>query len=258
MYFKYVKILFKAFLQYRASMWIIILSQFAFSFVPFAAMYLLFEQFGTVEGWTFGEAAMCFAVIYASFSITEFYARGFDRFAKQIVAGDFDRILLRPRGTMLQVFGSEIEFSRVGRLAQSIVALGVAILLLDITWDFFKITTLIFMIASGVVIFTGIFILGATVCFFTIQGLEVLNVLTYGSREMAQYPLSIYNKWIIRFFTFVIPFGCVNYLPLMYLTGRVEGDDILHMLTPLAGMLFIMPCMIVWNYGVKRYVSTGN
>ena len=114
------------------------------------------------------------------------------------------------------------------------------------------------MVVSGVFIFTGIFILSATLCFWTIQGLEVANIFTDGGREMAQYPLDIYKKWLTRFFTFVIPFGCVNYLPLMYLLDKVKGHDILYMLTPLAGMAFIFPSLLIWRFGVRHYRSTGS
>ena len=83
--------------------------------------------------------------------------------------------------------------------------------------------TMVFMVASGVMIFTGIFILAATLCFWTIQGLEIANIFTDGGREMAQYPLNIYQKWVTVFFTFVIPFGCVNYLPMLYILDRADG-----------------------------------
>jgi ABC-2 type transport system permease protein len=118
--------------------------------------------------------------------------------------------------------------------------------------------TLVLMVVSGVFIFTGIFMLGATICFFTVQGLEVVNIFTDGGREIASYPLSIYNKWLARFFTFVIPFGCINYLPLLYIVGRADGNGILYMLSPLFGILFIVPCVFVWRFGVKHYLSTGS
>jgi ABC-2 type transport system permease protein len=75
---------------------------------------------------------------------------------------------------------------------------------------------------------------------------------------MAQYPLNIYQKWVARFFTYVIPFGTVNYLPLLFILGKTKGDEILYMLTPLAGSFFILPCFLVWQFGVKHYRSTGS
>ena len=171
---------------------------------------------------------------------------------------DIYRILLRPRGTVLQVLDSSFEVTRVGRLVQSFMVLGLALSWIGIRMDFMKIFTLLFMIVSGVVIFTGIFMLGATICFFTVQGLEIVNIFTDGGKEIAAYPLSIYNKWVVRFFTFIIPFGCINYLPLMYLVGKAGGRDVLYMLTPLFGMLFLVPCVLVWRFGVRHYLPTGS
>jgi ABC-2 type transport system permease protein len=248
----------KSFLQYRVSMWLTIVGQFFVSFFGFLGIYLLFDRFGTLDGWTLGEVALCFAVVTTAFAITECCARGFDTFASSVTAGDFDRVLLRPRSTVLQIFGASFEITRIGRLLQSLVVFALAISWLDITWTFAKILTLVLMIVSGVFIFTGVFILGATICFFTVQGLEVVNIFTDGGREIASYPLTIFIKWLARFFTFIIPFGCFNYLPLLYLTGRADGKGILYMLTPLLGMLFIVPCLLVWHWGVRHYLSTGN
>jgi len=248
----------KSFLQYRLSMWLTIIGQFFVSFFAFLGMYLLFQRFGTINGWTFGEVALCFAVIQTSFAITECYARGFDLFSGFIIRGDFDRILLRPRSTILQVFGSNFEITRIGRLVQSFIVLGLALSWLKTSLDLMKIFTLLFMIISGVFIFTGIFMLGATICFFTIQGLEIVNIFTDGGKEIAAYPLNIYNKWIVRFFTFIIPFACINYLPLMFIVGKAGNNELLYMLTPLFGILFIVPCIFVWRFGVRHYLSTGS
>lgn len=182
----------------------------------------------------------------------------FDTFSYTVVTGDFDRLLVRPRSTFLQVLGSRFEFTRVGRLAQGIMVFVLAVTHLSIRWTVLKIITLVMMFVAGVFVFAGIFILGATLSFWTIQGIEVVNIFTDGGREMAQYPLNIYKKWVIRFFTFIIPLGCVNYLPLMYLLDRPTGNVVLPVLAPLYGMLFIIPCILIWRWGVKHYRSTGS
>lgn len=258
LYFKYLRLWVKAQLQYRLSFWLLVLGQFFLPFSVFAGVYLLFERFGSLRGWGFFEVALCFSIINAAFSISECCARGFDSFSTLVSGGDFDRLLVRPRNTVVQVMGSQFEFTRIGRLLQGLAVLIWAAWNLSIHWDLFKAVTLILMIASGVAIFTGIFILAATMCFWTVQSIELAAIFTDGGREMAQYPLNIYQKWVTRFFTFVIPFGCVNYLPLMYILDKVKGNGILYMLTPLYGMLFIVPCLWVWRFGVKHYRSTGS
>ena len=257
-YLKYIKILLKSFWQYRFSTWLVLVGQFFGTFFSFFGIYLLFDRFGNISGWTFGEAAICFAVVHTAFSVSECFARGFDLFSRHVVSGEFDRVLLRPRSTLLQVFGLGFEITRMGRLIQSAVVLGIAISQLKTEITVMKAVTLLLMVVCGVFIFTGIFILGATVCFFTVEGLEIINIFTDGGREIAQYPLNIYNKWLVRFFTFIVPFGCFNYLPLMYITGKAAGNETLYMLMPMLGILFVIPCILIWNAGVKRYLSTGS
>ncbi|WP_026563194.1 ABC transporter permease [Bacillus sp. UNC41MFS5] len=257
-YIKYVMIHFKSQMQYLKSFWLLSLGQFFIPFTVFAGLYFLFEQFGQIKGWQFFEVALCFGSIHMAFALSECFARGFDSFSSLVRNGEFDRLLVRPRSTFLQVLGSKFEFTRFGRLLQSAVVLIWAMTNLNIEWNIVKAVTLLLMIVSGVLIFTGIYILAATLCFWTIEGLEVVNIFTDGGREMAQYPLNIYQKWVARFFTFVIPFGTVNYLPLLSILGKNSGNEIYYMLTPIAGSLFILPCLLVWQYGVKHYRSTGS
>lgn len=245
-------------MQYRTSFLLLSIGQFFTPFFVFSGIYFMFQRFGNIKGWSFFEVALCFSVIHMSFSLSECFSRGFDSFSSLVINGDFDRVLVRPRNTVLQVLGSRFEFSRVGRLLQSVGVLIWTLFNLSLKWSIYKVATLLLMIVSGVSIFTGIFMLAATLCFWTIQGLEVANIFTDGGREMSQYPLSIYKKWVTTFFTFVIPFGCVNYLPLMFILNKVDGNKFLYMVTPLYGILFIIPCLIIWQIGVKHYKSTGS
>jgi ABC-2 type transport system permease protein len=245
-------------MQYRTSFWLLSFGQFFIPFSVFAGLYFLFERFGQIKGWQFFEVALCFAVIHMAFAVSECFARGFDAFSSLVANGEFDRLLVRPRSTVVQVLGSKFEFTRFGRILQSLLVLIWALANLPIDWSILKVITLCLMIISGVCIFVGIFILAATLCFWTIQGLEFVNIFTDGGREMAQYPLNIYQKWISKFFTYVIPFGTVNYLPILYLLGKNEGSDILYVLAPVFGSLFILPCLYIWQVGVRHYRSTGS
>jgi len=245
-------------MEYRTSFILLSIGQFFVPFLIFISIFFFFQRFPSIGGWSLYEVALCYAVTHIAFSVSECFARGFDSFSSIVINGDFDRILVRPRTTIIQVLGSKFEFTRIGRFAQSIIVLVFSLSNLNVDWDLYKVVTLVLMIASGIVIFTGVYMLGASLCFWTIEGLEVINIFTDGGREMSQYPLNIYKEWVRKFFTFIIPFGTVNYLPLMFILDKVEGNSFLYMITPLLGMLFIIPCLLIWNIGVKHYKSTGS
>ena len=250
----------KSVLEYRLSAWLVVAAAAFTTLFAFLSLSLMFRRFGNLAGWSFAEAALCFGVTGAAFALSECFARGFDVFSRMVIQGEFDRVLLRPRGTLIQVLGAKTEITRFGRVLINVVIICMIIPRTDIIWDLSKLVTLILMIFGGAAVFTGVFILGATVCFFTLEGLEVINIFTDGGRELASYPLPVYGKWIARFFTFIIPFGCMNYLPLLYLTGRAGGflPAFVYMLMPLLGFVFILPCVQVWRFGVRHYSSAGS
>lgn len=260
LYFKYIVLLLKSQLQYKSSFIMTIITQFITPFTAFAGIYLLFGRFGSIDGWSVYEVFLCFAVIGACFAVSTCIARGFDVFPDMIKHGRFDRVLVRPRGTVIQVLGSGFDLKRIGHLLQAIFVLVIAISGVNVAWNAVKIITLANMVTGGTFIFSGVYMLQAAFSFWTVEGLEAANILTHGVKEYASYPLNIYPKWITRFFTFVVPFGCINYLPLQALLGHIKGGGtgIFYMLLPLTGVLFIVPCCLAWSIGVRHYKSTGS
>ena len=61
---------------------------------------------------------------------------------------------------------------------------------------------LLMMLAGGVLLFGALFLLYAGICFFTLEGLEFMNIFTDGSREFGKYPVSVYGEGMLKFYTF--------------------------------------------------------
>ena len=257
LYFRYAAMHVRSAMQYRADFLAMLFGQLFVVGSNFLAIVLLFDRFGSLPGYTFGEVAMCFAVIGLSYVFSDCFCRGFDVFSRLIVRGEFDRLLVRPRTLVLQVLGSDFGAVRGGfRILYNAVIMVVAVIALDTVWTPMRALTVVMMVLGGTGIMSGVFILGATMCFYTVQGLEVINVFTDGGREISSYPLTIYNQWIRRFFTFIVPFGVVNYLPLRYVMGHSDSAALAFL--PLVGMLFLIPALAVWYLGARKYVSTGS
>ncbi|MDH3640896.1 MAG: ABC transporter permease, partial [Gammaproteobacteria bacterium] len=189
-------------------------------------------------------------------------ARGFDIFGRDFVrTGDFDRVLLRPRSTVLQLAGHEFQIHRVGRLAQGIVVLGWSMFVLEIDWNVGKGLLLAYTMVGGVMFFYALFILQATISFWATESLEIMNTLTYGGVETATYPLAIYRRWFRRFFTFIVPLGCISYFPAVAIFGIEDplGTGLaFQVCAPVAGYLFFAVALLAWRFGIRHYTSTGS
>ena len=258
LYFKYIRMQLRAQLQYKASFVMLAATQFMIPLALFAGIYFLFERFGHVQGWTLYEVFLSFSIIGMCFATATCFARGFDRFANMIRTASFDRILVRPRGTVLQVLGTEFDIKRIGHFIQALLVLVISIVSVDVAWNPTRVIMLINMLIGGSLIMSGIYMLQAAAAFWTIDGLEVANIFTHGIKEHAVYPLDIFPRGITMFLTFVLPFGTITYWPLQYLLGRVEGNGWLFAFLPLLGGMFIIPCVAIWRFGVRKYFSAGS
>ena len=256
LYFKYFQLHFKSLMQYKKSFILNLIAQIFVFFTYYFTIIALFDKFSNVKEYTVYEVLLTFSIIHIGFSFNECFARGIDKFDDLIIAGEFDRILVKPRNIFLQILGYKIDIVKIMRVLQGIIVLIISLINLDIAWNIFKVITLILMILSSILIFLGIFILAASYCFVTVQGLEVRNLFTDGGKHMAQYPISIFNKGFIFIFTYIIPYAFVNYYPLLYLLGR--SNNLLYAFSPLIIFVFLIPCFIAFNIGRKHYTSCGS
>lgn len=256
LYLKYLSIEIKSQLSHRASFVFTTIGQFIMSFTIALSMYFMFDRFHTVAGFNFSEALLCFAVVLLAFSFSECFVRGFDIFPVYISNGSFDRMLTRPRNVVFQVLVQRIELTRIGRLALAAILFVYAVPRCGIIWSPDKILLLAFMVTGGVVYFSAMFMVGAAVCFFTIESIEVINIFTDGGREIGKYPMGIYGDGVLKFFTYLAPLACFQYYPLLYLLGR--SDSLVYYFAPAATFVLLFLAILFWKYGLKHYKSTGS
>lgn len=256
LYQKYLGMLLKSQLQYRASFIMMTLGHFLIAFTAFLGVHFLLDRFHSVGGFSLAEILLCFSVVLMAFSLAECFFRGFDVFPRLIRSGQLDRILVRPRGVIVQVITSNADFSRLGRVLQAALMLAYGIGAGAVEWTGLKILGLVLMLLGGVAVFTALFVLYAGISFFTLEGLEFMNIFTDGSREFGKYPLSVYGEGVLKFCTYVIPIALFQYWPLLYLVGRSDRVGLIFL--PLAGFLFLLPCYGVFRFGLRKYQSAGS
>ena len=262
LYFRYIGVSVRSQMQYRSSFIMLALGQCVLTATELFGIWALFDRFGTLRGWRLAEVALFYGLITTGFGLAEGIGRGFDRFAGLVRSGNFDRLLLRPRSAAFQVACREWQVSRIGRLACGLTVLIWATTALDVQWSVGRAAITIWAFTGGGCLFYGLFVLQATLSFWTIESLELMNTVTDGGRETAQYPLSIYRPWFRKFFTFVVPLACVSYFPALAILGR--DDNALgsprwfQCSAPLIGVAFLLISLQVWKFGVRHYRSTGS
>ena len=246
----------KSQMQYRKSFIAFIIGRFMLAAGVLIGIIVMFQRYDSVKGFVFEQILLCSGIVIMAYSVAACFGRGFNMFASMIANGEFDRIMVRPRNEIFLVLSGRMDLSDFGAFLQASLILAYAVTAGSVNWTGDKILTLFMMIISGVIIFSCLFIIYAGLCFFTLEGLEFMNILTEGGKNFGQYPYVIYGDYILKFLTFVVPLALFQYYPLLYILERETSR--LYMFAPVLGALFILPSYAFWRFGVRKYKSTGS
>ncbi len=249
-------------MQYRASFALELVGTGLIALFEYASLALVFERFDNLGGWTLGQVAFLYGMAEFAFGVMDMIFAGFDPslFGQNVRRGTFDQLLLRPVNISVQVLGSEFTLRRIGKIIVGAGIFASALALNPVAWTPLKALLTTLMAVSQVAFFGGLFIIGATITFWTVESIEVVNIFTYGGNYLISHPMHIFPTGLRQFFTYVIPAIFLAYYPALYI---LELPDPFHLpafapwLAPLAGLSVLMTALAFWRFGIRYYQSTG-
>ena len=253
------RMLMKSALQYRSSLLMQVIAQIVLTGGELMAVTVLLSRFQVVGHWQAMEIMFFFGVMQSSFALTELFGRGLAAFQGFVGRGEFDSLLLRPRPLLLQVICSQLDPRRVGSCAVGVAAIIIAASRLEIVWTAGKALLLAEVVMCSMLLILGLFMIEATMCFFSVKSIEMVNILTYGGRSTCQYPVDVFPWPLEMLFTYLAPFALCMHWPVAWVLGQpmTALAPGWYFVTPLAGAVFFLLMTRVWYWGVKRYCSSG-
>ncbi len=255
LYFKSFAIHLKSEMAYPASFLLACCGRLIFLLSSLFGIHILMDRFGGIAGHTVGEVLLGFGVVVTASNLAECFARGFDAFSKIVREAQLDRLMVRPRGLVFQVICQDLRLASFTNVLTGSLVILRAARILGVLWTFPRVLVLISMVLCGSLLFFSVFLIYASLCFITLEGLEFMNIFTDGIREYSKYPYDVYGKGVLWFTTAVMPVAMVQYWPLQYLT--VNGPW-WYGLFPLLSLWFLLPGFAAWRLGIRRYRSAGS
>ncbi|XVS63822.1 ABC transporter permease [Actinosynnema sp. CA-299493] len=247
--------------SYRASFLLQCLAQAVNQLAELAIILVLFDRVSALGGFPVSEVVLMYAIAGTAFGIADMVAGQLDELPTCIRTGTFDVLLLRPLSTLAQMMASDLHLRKVGRIVAGLGALAYALSHNDIAWSVWTAGLVVLAPISGAVIFSSIWVAANAVCFWTVDGQELANTVTYGSNAFTSYPATVYGPWLRRFFAFVIPGAFVAYYPALALLDRPDplgGPVFLGWISPLVALAAAVVAGLVWRTAVRHYRGTGS
>ena len=229
-------------------------------FSQYAAIWILLDRFGTINGWSTFEVLFLYSLNLLSYSIGSSFTQTFWRLDDYLIEGRLDDLLLRPVNAMVSFVSHETIVGYLTHMAVAATFIVVSLMQLGITLDLAGFMWLLITIFGASAIQAGVTISVASTAFWTTKASNLVAFVIQQAREFSFYPLSIYHWSVQLIFTVVVPYGFVSFYPAATLFDKHEGA-VFTVRFPLAtvfvGAAVFLVAYAVWSRGLRRYNSAG-
>ena len=247
--------------QYPLSMLSHFIAQLLIVALDLVAIWVIFQRVSALGGWTRGQVLGLYAISGTAFGIGDVFVGSIERTTEYVRLGTFDKFLVRPAGTLVQLLANEFEIRRVGRAAQPLVALVIVCATVPIRWTPAHVLLLIEMLVSALALSSSLWIVTSAAAFWLPSTQEFANAFTYGGQYASQYPIGIMGEWMRRLMLSVIPLGLVAYVPSIEFFGVADPFHVptwASYTAPLVAIPAVLLARLTWRAGNRHYRSTGS
>ncbi|HWO98098.1 MAG TPA: ABC-2 family transporter protein [Bacillus sp. (in: firmicutes)] len=256
MFVQYIAQYMKTRLQYRADMFVEMLSDLLFQGVNLIFILVVFGHTQFLNGWSREEIIFIYGFFLVPFALFSSFFNIWDFNERYIVKGEMDRILTRPIHSLFQVVLERMELESLFGGFTGIAIMAYASFKLQLSFHWYDPFIFILFVVGGALVYAGIFVSLASIGFWSDARTSIMPTM-YNIGNYGRYPVDIYNRVIRYVLTWILPFAFVGVYPSAYFLKRTEWYGYAF-LTPVMGLIFFALSIVLWNTGVKKYRGAGN
>jgi len=255
-YFKVISQDIKTKLNYRADFIISNFEQVFHHVSGFITFWLIFQNFPSVDGWSYYEMLFFYGFSLIAFTPTQCLLDNNWSLRHNVWSGDFIKYCIRPINTFFYYMSEVFDLKGLGQLAAGVAVLSYAWIRLGLGFSFAMAGLLLLMLTAASLFMAAMLNLAAASVFW-LTNTGFIMVLTVRFRDYARYPITIFSGFLRVLFTFVVPMAFISYYPsLVFL--RPGDIPLLTWLSPLIGAALFVFSYFIWMKGAKDYSGTGS
>jgi len=225
--------------------------------IQLAVLGVLFSKVRELDGWSFPQVLFIYGFSLVPLGLFNLVSVNLYGFADEyLIGGRFDRVLLRPVGSLAQVIFESFNVSGLNEIFLGLAVMAHASLKLGADFGVIDLLALLVLAPGAALVYLGVF-LAITAVSFWVEDKMGLAPPVYNLIRFSRYPITIYSLPVRIFLTFVLPFAWVAFYPAAWFVGGPELAKV-ALATPLVGALVFTGAALMWRRGVRNYVSTGS
>jgi ABC-2 type transport system permease protein len=257
LYFRCLSQQMKAIMAYEADFVVLMLSAVLVQVSGLAFIWAIFQRIPDVNGWTFWQVVMMYALVFVTEGVGSLFFEGTWRLNWLIYSGQFDQVLTRPLSPIVQVLAGAVGFNGLGNLVTGFVLVAMALANVPLEWTPGRILFLVVLVISASAIRVSINLASAASAFWIRSPWSMFSFAVHRMSEFAKYPISIYALAVQAFIVVAVPFAFVSFFPTAFVFG-VDAWSVPGLLTPLVAIYSMAVATWLFRVGLNRYESSGH
>ncbi len=259
--FEFLKLSIKQSTIYRGTWLLGVIGQFLNYGATILSLYIVILSLGNIKGWTADEMIFIYALSLLAYALAAsvFYGPCM-MLGTKVLNGDFDQTLTKPMNALAYEILLHFNVGYISHVILGIVLVVISMKKMSLEISFITVINIIVIVICGVLIQAALLLFASMFSFIMVNGNPALKFLVSKARNFIQYPLNIYPKSIQLILTFVLPYGFINFYPVVNLLHKEElalGGSLLGTLFPLIAIMLFVISIFAWNKSLKVYSSAG-
>jgi ABC-2 type transport system permease protein len=242
-------------MEYRVDFALGVVTAMMLRLSSLAFLLVVLHQATTLSGWTSSQVIFLSGLTAMVLGFSELFFNNVWMVPYYIVMGDMDRLLVYPVKTLLFLLISNPVVHAFGNLLVGAALAFGALYLNHVPFDQWLWVPL--WAVCGCLIYTSCLVIAASLSFKFVGPYSHNLFFVHQLLSANQYPLSIYPPWLEIAITVLLPFGAAIYLPGGWMFGKFSNPWC-ALVGPAAAFVFVWIAFRAWEWGLKRYESTGS
>lgn len=248
---------FKSLMEYRIDFFIGLVGFFFLQTCGVEFIKLVFNSIPNLKGWEFYEVLFIYGFAQIPRGLDHVFTDNLWLYAGwKIEKGEMDRLLTRPVNPLFQLIAERFQPDGLGEFLIGTVLSVWAGIHLGLRLNAVEWAVALTAVFCGAAIITGIKLFYMTFAFWVKRSQSYVYT-AYNFNEFCYYPITIYNRALQFFLTFVVPFAVTSYFPAAYLLGK--GNLFQGLCLPvMIAVVFTGGAYLFWKKGLAHYESAGS
>ncbi len=257
----YIKMAFLSIIEYPSAIIGWLLSNPIQFIVGFATIRFVVEEFGSINGWNYGQLAFLYGLSVISHALSMiFFIQGWF-LGFYVIEGEFDRFLTRPLSVVYQFLFTQVNIFGLTDLIPGIIVFIYGCIKVSFSFSIKNIALILIMLIGATLIRGGIYIILGSSSFWTRSANDFGQYTQEIFDKTTMYPISMYPESLQFILTYIIPIGWVSFYPISDMLGisRVGGiSGLASVITLAVGIVVMIIAAFIFRIGLKKYESAGN